>query len=190
MIVFDKVNFSYGKDKILNNFSLNINEGDTICLFAPSGFGKTTILRLIMGLEKVSSGTVSGLDDKNISVVFQEDRLLPTKTVLENVELFANAENTVHTLERLGLEDAADMYPSELSGGMARRTAIARALCRNADIYIFDEPFNGIDHENIEKTAEYIKEVTTGKILILVTHDREQAELLGATVIDISKDVC
>ena len=189
MIRFDKVNFSYGKKEILKDFSLNINDGDKVCFFAPSGFGKTTLLRLIMGLEKVRSGELSGLDEKKISAVFQEDRLLPNKTVLQNIELFADTEDIPSVIEQLGLSGTEDMYPHALSGGMARRTAIARALCRQADIYIFDEPFNGIDQKNVEKTAEIIREVTRDKTVLLVTHDRDQAEILGATIVDISESI-
>ena len=83
----------------------------------------------------------------------------------------------------------ADSYPCELSGGQQQRVAIARALCRQADIYIFDEPFNGIDQKNVEKTAEIIREVTRDKTVLLVTHDRDQAEILGATIVDISESI-
>ena len=189
MISFKDVNFAYGKKEILKNFSLQINDGDRICFFAPSGFGKTTVLRLIMGLESPQSGELEGVKDKKISAVFQEDRLLPDKTVKQNIELFANARDVENVMQKLGLENTLSLYPDELSGGMARRVAIARALCRDADIYIFDEPFNGIDQKNIEKTAQLICEVTEGKTVLLVTHDRDEAELLGATIIDISADV-
>ncbi|MBE6797374.1 MAG: ABC transporter ATP-binding protein [Ruminococcaceae bacterium] len=189
MISFKDVNFAYGKKEILKSFSLQINDGDRICFFAPSGFGKTTVLRLIMGLENPKSGELTGLDKKKISAVFQEDRLLPDKTVKQNIELFANNRDIEKVMLKLGLDNALLLYPDELSGGMARRVAIARALCRDADIYIFDEPFNGIDQKNIEKTAQLIREVTKDKTVLLVTHDRDEAELLGTTIIDISADV-
>ncbi len=185
MISFKNVNFSYGDRQILNGFNLDIPRGDRVCFFAPSGSGKTTVLRLIMGLERANSGTLEGVKDKKISTVFQEDRLLPHKTVRQNIELFADSEDIDLILDELSLSDAANMYPKELSGGMARRTAIARALCRNADIYIFDEPFNGIDSANILKTAECIRRVTDGKTVLLVSHDKQEAEILGAEVIDL-----
>ena len=189
MISFNNIDFAYGKKEIFKDFSLNINDGDRICFFAPSGFGKTTILRLIMGLESVNSGEIAGLENKKISAVFQEDRLLPNKTVKQNIELFADNGDIENAMLKLGIADAKELYPDELSGGMARRVAIARALCRTADIYIFDEPFNGIDQKNIEKTAQFINEVTTDKTVLLVTHDRDQAELLGAAIIDFSANV-
>lgn len=189
MIKFNNVNFAYGKKEIFKDFSLTINDGDRICFFAPSGFGKTTVLRLIMGLESPKSGELEGIKDKKISAVFQEDRLLPDKTVKQNIELFANERDVENVMQKMGLENTLSLYPDELSGGMARRVAIARALCRDADIYIFDEPFNGIDQKNIEKTAEFIREVTANKTVLLVTHDRDQAELLGAAIIDISESI-
>ena len=187
MVKFNNVNFSYGKKQILKDFNLEIKDGERICLFAPSGYGKTTVLRLIMGLCKPQSGTVQGIEDKTYSVVFQEDRLLPSKTVYENVTLFGGDEDTEELLSELGLSDAANLYPAELSGGMARRVAIARALNRKGDIYIFDEPFNGIDRENLEKTAGFILEKTDGKTFIAVSHSPFEAELLKTKIVNIKK---
>ena len=185
MIKFNNVSFSYGKKQVLKDFNLEIGDGDRICLFAPSGYGKTTLLRLIMGLEKVKNGSITGIEDKTFSVVFQEDRLLPTKTVLENIALFGGEKDAEAILSALGLLDAAHLYPAQLSGGMARRVAIARALNRKSDIFLFDEPFNGIDKENLEKTAKYITEKTKGKIFIAISHNPNEAELLEANIVNI-----
>lgn len=185
MIEFKNVNFSYGKKKIFKDFNFNITDGERICLFAPSGYGKTTLLRLIMGLEKPTTGEITGTENKRFSVVFQEDRLLPHKTVLENILLFGDKKNALSILESLGLKDSANLYPHELSGGMARRVAIARALNRESDIYIFDEPFNGIDKENLEKTEKIINELTKDKIFIAVSHNPTEAELLNTRIVKI-----
>ena len=185
MIKFSNVDFSYGKKQILSNFNLQINSGERICLFAPSGYGKTTILRLIMGIIKPQNGIIEGVENKSFSVVFQEDRLLPQKTVFDNIALFGGEENVSSLLEKLGLSDAANLYPAQLSGGMARRVAIARALNRKGDIYIFDEPFNGIDKENLENTAQFINEKTKDKIFIAVSHSPEEAKLMNTKIISI-----
>lgn len=186
MIRFENIDFSYGKKQIFKNFSLDINSGDRVCLFAPSGFGKTTLLRLIMGLEKPKKGSISGLEGKKISAVFQEDRLLPHMTVFENLALFGEEKEIPRLLDSLSLSDAAELYPAQLSGGMARRVAIARALIRPADIYLFDEPFNGIDKENLLKTAAFILKETAGKTFVAITHSRHEAELLETEIIEIS----
>ena len=101
MIRFNNVSFSYGEKQIFKDLNLEIKKGDRICLFAPSGYGKTTLLRLIMGLEKPDSGSREGIDGKKISVVFQEDRLIPQKNVYENIELFGGNERISEILNNI-----------------------------------------------------------------------------------------
>lgn len=185
MIKFNNVDFKYKNKNILNSFNLEIQDGERICLFAPSGYGKTTILRLIMGLEKPNKGIISGLENKKIAVTFQEDRLIPHKTVYNNVALFGGEDGADDILNELGLSDAKNLYPAQLSGGMARRTAIARTLNAKGDIYIFDEPFNGIDRENTEKTAHSILKRTRDKTFIMVSHSKTEAQLLNCKIIDL-----
>ena len=184
MIKIKDLSFSYGENKIFDGFSLEINDGERVLLRGASGVGKTTLLRLILGLEKAGSGEIN-TDNGKISVVFQEDRLLPFKTVKENLTLFTDEKTARDCLENLGIIDAAELYPSELSGGMARRVSLARALSRDADIYIFDEAFSGLDSENIEKAAEFINKKTKGKILIAVSHNMDDAKRLAARTVDI-----
>ncbi len=184
MIKIENISFHYGDNKIFKDFSLKLENGERVCLFGQSGIGKTTLLRIIMGLEKPISGSVD-TENSEISAVFQEDRLLPFKTVIENITLFADESNAKECLEALGIGNAAELYPAELSGGMARRVAIARALACSADVYILDEPFSGLDSENIKNAAEFINKKTEGKILIAVSHSAEDAQLLRARIVDI-----
>lgn len=189
MIELRNISFSYKDNRnVLENFSLKANDGERICLYGNSGAGKTTILRLIAGLEKANAGSVICTNEK-ISVVFQEDRLLPFKTIKDNITIFSKCDNLDYILSSLGISDAEDKYPSELSGGMARRAAIARALSVDADLYIFDEPFTGLDRDNILRTINLINEITKGKTLITVLHEKEYVQLLNCEIIDIKKEL-
>ncbi|MBQ3816776.1 MAG: ATP-binding cassette domain-containing protein [Clostridia bacterium] len=187
MIKINNLSFSYGDKKIFENFSLEIKNGGKICFFGTSGSGKTTLLRLIMGLEKPQSGEIIFETGNKISAVFQEDRLLAFLTVEKNIEIAGGKkESAEKTLNLLGLEEYKNKKPDDLSGGMKRRVALARALCRDFDILILDEPFNGLDSENIKTAANIINEFSAGKTVIIVTHFKEQAELLNAEIIDLN----
>lgn len=183
MIKFNNVTFQYDKTLVLNDFSLEINPKDRICLFGDSGSGKTTILKLILGLETPQKGNVEKPYNIKPSVVFQEDRLLPFKTVLENITLFGcDTEKALILLEKLGLKGYANSYPSELSGGMCRRVALARALSVDFDFLILDEPFTGLDQRNTETVSNLINEILGDRPLIMVTHSKAEAELLNCEI--------
>ena len=189
MLSIDNISFSYGENPVLENFSLLVGDGERICLFGKSGCGKTTLLRIILGLEKAQQGSVTAGRDIKYSAVFQEDRLLPFKTVLQNITLIGADEQTALShLAAMGIRDCADKYPSELSGGMRRRAAIARALSADYDCLVLDEPFSGLDTENIKKAAEHISECLSGRTLILVTHAQEEAQMLGFKIIPAEKN--
>ncbi len=185
MIEFKNVNFAYSDKAVIKDFNLKIATGERVCIFGESGKGKTTLLRLISGLEKPTSGQITGINGKKISVVFQEDRLLKWRSVLDNAALAGNREKAEEILAALGLGDCLDMYPDELSGGMRRRVAIARALCADFDILLLDEPFNGLDEELIKITAALIDKHLFGRTLVLVTHNEENLQLLQAKKIVI-----
>lgn len=186
MINSENVTFAYGDNVIFSDFSLKVNDGERVYLHAASGKGKTTLLRLILGLEKPLKGAVH-TSGESFAVSFQEDRLLPFRTVRDNIMLFSGkTEDEVSDIcGDLGIGDAMDKYPSQLSGGMARRVSIARALAKGGDAFIFDEPFNGLDEDNIVKAAGAIEKYTKGKTLIAVIHKKEDAERLGLAEINL-----
>ena len=183
MIEFKDVCFSYGEKQILKDFNLKIEDGERVCLFGESGKGKTTVLRLIMGLEKPDSGTLTVTG--GISAVFQEDRLLPFKSVEENIAFVSGESDADEILSSLNLLEEKDAYPSSLSGGMARRISIAGALSKKSDIYILDEPFTGLDEKNISDAADIINKKTKDKTVVAVLHERKNAEKLGCKILEL-----
>ena len=179
MILLDNVSCAYDGKPVLQSLTLALPESGTVALTGPSGTGKTTLLKLIAGLITPVSGHVKGLSGKRVSMVFQEDRLLPWRTALENVALFCGDEALAReTLVKLELLDALDKRPSALSGGMQRRVALARALCYGGDILLLDEPFKGLDDALNIRVAIQVK----GRfpLMVLATHDMAEAGLLGA----------
>ena len=165
------------------------SDGECVCLKSPSGGGKTTVFRLVAGLEKPQSGQV--LAPQKLAVVFQEDRLLPHMTLKSNVILplkKSQYKKAVELLKEVGLGSFLNTPISKLSGGMKRRAAIIRAIAFEGEALLLDEPFNGIDLENKRVLAEIIKrEVLSKNIPVLIsTHIREDAELLSAKTSELS----
>lgn len=186
MIEIKSLNVSFEGKNILENFSLELPEKGSVCIFAPSGRGKTTLLRLICGLQKADSGSICGLDGKRISVLFQENRLIPHLSALDNLKLILPPERHNEAefwLKEVGLENHLHKTPLQLSGGMNRRVSIARALAFGGDIFLFDEPFQGLDEQNIDKMISIIKKACQNSLLILVTHSRYEAEMLCDKII-------
>ena len=196
MIEIQGIYKKYKKEYIYEDFSLSFPEGQVTVLLGPSGCGKTTLLRILAGLESYEKGTISGLNGKRISFVFQEDRLLPWLTVGENLALVLKAflnpnqseERINKVLELLNIPETRSMMPEELSGGMQRRVAIGRALAYDGDIMILDEPFKGMDealkNEVLPKLAKSWEE--SGKTVILVTHDLSDARKLSHSIYELS----
>lgn len=174
---------AYGENTVLKDYSEVFRGGAVTAIMAPSGRGKTTLLRLILGLEKPDGGTITGVPER-CAAVFQENRLCPGRSVLGNIRIAAGRripeEQVAAMLDRLGLTESRDVPAEQLSGGMARRTALARALLYDGDLLVLDEPFNGLDEKNRRIAAEMILEYGKGKTILLVTHREEDANLLGA----------
>lgn len=192
-ISIKNLSFSYGEKSVLSHFNLNIRRGERIWIQAPSGFGKTTLLRLICGLETPDEGEIILEEGLRIVPVFQEDRLLPWRSVAGNIRLVLKdmpardaKEITDEVLSAVGLEEASSKLPAMLSGGMARRVALARAIAAGGDVLVLDEPFVGLDEDIKKRIADYIKLKYDGKTIIIITHDETEAELLSAEKIALS----
>lgn len=183
MLKFEQVTFAYGRKRIFENFSLEIPDGARLAFMGASGSGKSTLLRLASGLLSPQSGRVSGISD-GVAYVFQESRLVPQLTALENV-LLVGAEDAParRLLEELGLGSDLHTLPAELSGGMARRVALARALAFDSPLLVLDEAFSGLDEATREAAAATVLRHAEGRTILAATHSEEEAALLGAKII-------
>lgn len=185
MLKLRSIRHCYGDHMVLEDISLTLQPGQRMALMGPSGIGKTTLLRIVMGLIAPTEGTVEN-SFRTIAAVFQEPRLLPWRTALENVNLVlgdnrSTMEQARVQLTQLGLEQAADKYPRELSGGMQQRVAIARALARNGDLLILDEPFKAMDEELRFQVIAHVAQ--TQAAILLVTHEEAEAAALGCEIL-------
>jgi ABC-type nitrate/sulfonate/bicarbonate transport system ATPase subunit len=186
MLKLLKIEKSFGEKKVLSETSLSVKKGDCVMLFGMSGCGKTTLLRIAAGLEKQDKGTVEKSGET--AVVFAEPRLFPTATVLENVTAVMRGDKkeakkrASAILEAFGLGGAEKLYPSELSTGMAARVSLARAVAYDADIYLMDEPFKSLDAEIKRSVISYLKTFLSDKAVMIISHDRAEAEMMQADV--------
>ena len=175
---------SFGSLKALDDVSFDLKKGETLAVIGPSGGGKSTLLRVLNGLEKPDSGSISFINDSGekgngtFGLVFQEYNLFPQYTVLGNLTIapkllkkeYSQAEDI---LKKVGLLDKKDNYPSQLSGGQKQRTAIARALMLKPDILCFDEPTSALDPKLTEEIVSIINQMKGEQTIIIVTHDMD-----------------
>ena len=195
MIKVNHLSKKFGNPEVLKDINLNINEGEVVCIIGPSGSGKSTFLRCINQLERPTGGTVQyegkNLLDKNcdirkfreeVGMVFQKFNLFPLKTVVQNVMMapiltkHMNKEEAhakaLELLDKVGLKDKADVYPSTLSGGQQQRVAIARALAMEPKALLFDEPTSALDPELVGDVLDVMKSLAKeGMTMIVVTHE-------------------
>ena len=178
----------FGEKTLFEDLNLTVEE--PAVLWAPSGWGKTTLLRVLMGLETPTSGSVQGVGQ--VSAVFQEDRLCPQLTAVENVTLVLPGPMSQYKpqiesdFQQLGLDSAALSLPArKLSGGQKRRAALLRALWAESDTLLLDEPFTGMDPETMKKAAALLKARCQDRKVLLATHDREAIEELGWNVVEL-----
>lgn len=171
----------YGAKTVFENYSNTLEINGILLVKGASGCGKTTLMRMIAGLEKYD-GKISVPTDK-ISFMFQEDRLIPFVSVLKNVAAVSDIETAKRILRKLGLEKEFDSPPLSLSGGMRRRAALARALSYPADLVILDEPFKGLDDSLRQIVIDIIKEESSKRDFIIVTHESFDGEFEGNEIL-------
>lgn len=194
---------SYREKAVLQHVNMKLKRDGIYCLMAPSGTGKTTLLRILAGLIKADEGRIlTGRDEPgqecgerkqqvpngyNVAMVFQEDRLLDDLSALRNVELVCDDPGKAALiLEELLPEEDLDQQVKNLSGGMRRRVCIARALAAKSDILLLDEPFNGLDEQNRNRAIEVILRYRGHRLLLAATHEREDAAKLGGEILSLS----
>lgn len=190
-IYFSHVYKAFGLQPVLRDLNLNLPEGSTTCIMGPSGSGKTTLLNLLLGLLSPDSGSISGLENKRIAAVFQENRLCETLDAADNLRLVCGKtlSNTLlaQSFQEIGLTGALGKPVAELSGGMKRRVAILRALLADSNFILLDEPFKGLDDTLKQQVISYICRKAEGKTLLLVTHDPSEAKAMNAEIIELQK---
>jgi len=203
----------FGNNKVLNGISVDIYEGEVVCIIGPSGSGKSTFLRCLNRLEGATSGEIVvddfHINDKkininkvreNIGMVFQHFNLFANMNVIDNLMLApvdlkkATKEEAKETAERLldtvGLSDKAESYPSQLSGGQKQRVAIARALAMSPDIMLFDEPTSALDPEMVGEVLAVMKDLAKkGMTMVVVTHEMGFAREVADRVLFMDEGV-
>jgi polar amino acid transport system ATP-binding protein len=196
----------YGQLEVLKDISVNVTEGEVLCIIGPSGSGKSTFLRCLNGLEEIQAGSITILGQElvnnkdinklreEIGMVFQSFNLFPHLTVLQNMLLAplelkkmnkAEAtEKALSLLDKVGLKDKKDVYPDTLSGGQKQRVAIARALEMNPKIMLFDEPTSALDPEMVGELLKVMKDLAQeGITMVVVTHEMNFARDVSDRVI-------
>ena len=186
MLTIDRVCKSFGSLSVLKDVSLTVGDGEIVALIGPSGCGKTTLLDIISGLSQPDSGTVIG--GENISYMFQSARLLPWRTVYENIRLVredVSPEEIHELIKAVGMEGFANYYPDQLSGGMAKRCALARAFHYQGTHLLMDEPFQGLDYgirmEMIAMLLSVWKKHRQG--ILFVTHEIDEALTVASKIV-------
>ena len=188
MLTIEHLTKQFGEKTLFRDLCLTV-EGPAV-LWAPSGWGKTTLLRILMGLDTPTAGRVRGVG--RAAAVFQEDRLCPQLTALQNVTLVLPdsekqyKEQIEVDFQQLGMDAAALALPAaRLSGGQKRRTALLRALWAPSDTLLLDEPFTGMDPDTLAAAAALLRTRCGTEPVLLATHDREAIRLLGWPVIEL-----
>jgi len=196
-LILDSVSFNYDDLQVIQNLSIKVNAGEFLVLVGPSGCGKTTLLNLLSGYIKPSSGKVES--NGIIRTVYQQDGLFPWLTASENIRMGLEGKNPTEIenelkelFELIHLKGFENSYPHELSGGMKQRVELARALAGSSDILLMDEPFSALDYQTrLRMRHELIRLLNKRpRTVIFVTHDIEEAAQLADRVIVLSERPC
>ncbi len=176
MILLDNISVKFGKQPVISNLSFEFRDGIFYGITGPSGIGKTTLLGAIAGTVPLSSGKIQS-DLSHISYVFQDPRLFPWLTAVENIECVCNDRKKAEYYLSLLLPEGMEKYPAALSGGMKQRVSIARALAYDAPLVLLDEPFKGLDIETKQMTVDIVTKHLKGRTAILVSHELSELML-------------
>ena len=190
MLKIDEITKRFGDKTVLGGVSLLCENTGITAVMGSSGIGKTTLLNIIAGLIPADGGEILSTFSR-VAYKFQEPRLFDWLTTVENVKIVMNdSENddvrARSLLSSVGLSDSVGKYPGQLSGGMQQRVSLARALAYDGDLLLLDEPFSAVDEETKKQLISLIKHYGETHAVILVTHDRSEAEALGATIVELT----
>ena len=185
---------TFDDNEVLKNVNITLKDNSIYCLMGSSGIGKTTLLRILIGLERADSGSVSGIDTKIISCMFQEDRLIPYLSAIDNVRIVLHGKNNRDEIRNNLLsilpDDSLDIPVSSLSGGMKRRVALARALVNRPDILLADEPTGNLDPKTSEEIMKLLEQINErGTTVLVVTHNKEIVNAMKKRVVTMHDGV-
>lgn len=196
-LILKDIRKSYDGNVIFDNFNIEFSEGNICCILGASGCGKTSLLNIIGGILKPDYGNIEGIENKSISYIFQEPRLLPWKTVRDNIDFVLSREmdpserktKLDELLKLVDMESFADYYPSQLSGGMSQRVSLARAFALPSQIILMDEPLSGLDVSLKRNILNRFVGIWTNdrRTVIYVTHDIDEALMLGNEIFVIGE---
>ncbi|WP_026909231.1 amino acid ABC transporter ATP-binding protein [Paucisalibacillus globulus] len=213
MIKINSLYKSFGNLEVLKGIDCEINEKEVVCVIGPSGSGKSTFLRCINLLEEVTDGSIyidgvkindtkTNINEirKEVGMVFQQFNLFPHMNVLNNITIAPKRIRKMHEveavdlayqlLEKVGLQDKAEAYPEQLSGGQMQRVAIARALAMRPKIMLFDEPTSALDPEMVKEVLDVMKQLAVeGMTMVVVTHEMGFAREMGDRVLFMDEGV-
>lgn len=194
-LVVESISRRFGEVEVLRDFSLDINLGEFVAVVGPSGCGKTTLLNLLAGFDKPTTGSV--ISRGRVRMVYQQDGLFPWRTVAENIQMglrhfqdeAARARELKEMLALIGLEGFENSYPHQLSGGMRQRVELARALAGDTETLLLDEPFSALDYlKRLRLRRELVRLLgERPRTVVLVTHDIEEAAQLADRVVVLSE---